>query len=178
MDIEIKKCSIDGVELLRQISIETFRETFEDQNSPEQMRAYLDSAFSTRQLEQELSNPCSEFFIIYIQAEPAGYLKLNVNDAQSEPMGEDSLEIERIYVRAQFQKQGLGQHLFNKAMEIATSHNKSKIWLGVWEKNLNAIEFYQRLGFVQTGTHSFYMGEEEQMDWIMTHSTIVPRPSL
>lgn len=178
MAMEIKKCSIEDVELLRKISIETFRETFEDQNSPEQMRAYLDRAFSTRQLEQEVSNPCSEFFFIYSKAEPAGYLKVNVNAAQSEPMGEDSLEIERIYVRAQYQKQGLGQQLFNKAIEVATSRNKSKIWLGVWEKNLNAIEFYKRLGFVQTGAHSFYMGEEEQIDWIMSNSTIVSRPSL
>lgn len=178
MSIELKKCSIEDVELLRQISIETFRETFEEQNSPEQMRAYLDSAFSTRQLEQELSNPCSEFFVIYTNEEPAGYLKLNIDDAQSKQMDEDSLEIERIYLRSQYQKQGLGQHLFNKAIEAATSHNKYKIWLGVWEKNLNAIEFYKRMGFVQTGVHSFYLGEEEQVDWTMTNNTIVPRPSL
>ena len=46
--------------------------------------------------------------------------------------------------------------------------NKEKIWLGVWEKNENAIAFYKKMGFVQTGAHSFYMGDEEQMDFIMT----------
>ena len=34
-------------------------------------------------------------------------------------------------------------------------HNKKKIWLGVWEKNENAIAFYKKMGFVQTGVHSF-----------------------
>ncbi|MDQ1002090.1 ribosomal protein L22 [Neobacillus niacini] len=31
--------------------------------------------------------------------EVAGYLKVNINDAQSEEMDEESLEIERIYIK-------------------------------------------------------------------------------
>lgn len=53
-------------------------------------------------------------------------------------------------------------------MDIATNLNKKKIWLGVWGKNENAIAFYKKMGFVQTGVHSFYMGDEEQTDFIMT----------
>lgn len=66
--------------------------------------------------------------------EVAGYLKLNFNDAQSEKMGNDSLEIERIYIRGKFHKRGLGKYLMNKALDIAKDQNKEKIWLGVWEK--------------------------------------------
>ena len=100
--------------------------------------------------------------------EVAGYLKVNTNDAQSEKMDEESLEIERIYIKKKFQKHGLGKFLLNKAMEIAMESNKKNIWLGVWEKNENAIAFYRKMGFVQTGSHSFYMGKEEQIDFIMT----------
>ncbi|MNO08194.1 Protease synthase and sporulation negative regulatory protein PAI 1 [compost metagenome] len=53
-------------------------------------------------------------------------------------------------------------------MEIAISQSKKSIWLGVWEKNGNAMDFYKKMGFVQTGAHSFYMGDEEQTDFIMT----------
>lgn len=84
--------------------------------------------------------------------------------------GEDSLEIERIYIRAKFQKLGLGKYLINKAIEIAVEQEKNKIWLGVWEKNENAIAFYKKLGFVQAGSHSFHMGDEEQIDFIMIKS--------
>ncbi len=35
-------------------------------------------------------------------------------------------------------------------------------------KNENAIAFYQKMGFVQTGEHSFYMGDDKQVDFIMT----------
>lgn len=82
-------------------------------------------------------------------------------------MGDESLEIERIYVRRKYQKEGLGKFLFHKALEVAEESNKKNIWLGVWEKNENAIAFYKKMGFVQTGSHSFYMGDEEQTDFIM-----------
>lgn len=167
MTINIQKCTIEDVSILKEISYETFNETFKEQNSPENMNAYLEKAFNSKKLEKEISNMSSEFYFIYVNEEIAGYLKVNTNKAQSEDMGDESLEIERIYVRTKFQKQGLGKYLINKAIEIAVKQEKNKIWLGVWEKNENAIAFYKKIGFVQTGTHSFQMGDEEQIDFIM-----------
>ncbi|EFU40598.1 PaiA [Paenibacillus vortex V453] len=83
-------------------------------------------------------------------------------------MGDESLEIERIYIKSKFQKHGLGKYLLNQAKDIAVESNKKKLWLGVWEKNENAIAFYEKMGFVQTGTHTFYMGDERQIDFIMS----------
>ncbi|MEO2078213.1 MAG: GNAT family N-acetyltransferase [Bacillus sp. (in: firmicutes)] len=168
MNTTIKKCTLDDLHMLQEISYETFNQTFKHQNSPENMDAYLERAFNLPQLEKELSDVSSAFFFVYFHNEVAGYLKVNTNDAQSEEMGDDTLEIERIYIRSKFQKHGLGKYLFNQAMDIAVKENKRKIWLGVWEKNENAIAFYKKMGFVQTGAHSFYMGDEEQTDFIMT----------
>ena len=172
MTINIRKCTLKDSLTLQEISYETFSETFKDQNTPENLKAYLEKAYNLKQLEKELSNTSSQFFFVYFNYEIAGYLKINTNDAQSEKMGDESLEIERIYIRSKFQKQGLGKYLFNKAIEIAIEQNKPKIWLGVWEKNANAIAFYEKMGFVQTGAHSFYMGDEEQIDFIMTKTLI------
>jgi ribosomal protein S18 acetylase RimI-like enzyme len=132
----------------------------------------LKRAFNLIQLEKELSNSSSQFFFVYFNDEAAGYLKVNTDNAHSEEMGDESLEIERIYLRNKFQKHGLGRYLLKKAMEIAMERNNKKIWLGVWGKNENAIAFYKKMGFVQTGAHSFYMGDEEQMDLIMTKTLI------
>lgn len=95
-----------------------------------------------------------------------------MGEAQSEALGDDALEIERIYIRKNHQKHGLGKKLFNKAVEVALMLDKQKIWLGVWEKNENALAFYKKMGFVQQGQHSFYMGDEEQIDLIMVKSLI------
>ncbi len=168
MSLNIKKCTLEDLPILKEISYTTFNDTFKHQNSPDNMKAYLEKAFNLKQLAIELSNISSEFYFIYYKNELAGYLKVNTQDAQTEDTGDESLEIERIYIKNEMQKHGLGKYLLNKAMEIALERNKKKVWLGVWEKNENALAFYKKMGFVQTGTHSFYMGNEEQIDFIMT----------
>ena len=172
MAICIKKCTLEDLPILQTISYETFNDTFKYQNSPENMDAYMERAFNLKQLEKELANSSSQFFFVYFNNEVAGYLKVNTDGAQSEEMGDESLEIERIYIKNKFQKHGLGKYLLSKAMELAMEHNKQKIWLGVWEKNENAIAFYKKMGFVQTGAHSFYMGDEEQTDFIMEKTLV------
>jgi diamine N-acetyltransferase len=168
MTIKITKCTLDDLHKLQEISYETFNETFKEQNTPENMKAYLERAFNLKQLEEELCNRYSEFFFVTFNNELAGYLKVNFDNAQSEDMGNEALEVERIYIKRDLQKHGLGKYLLNEAVKIAQELNKSKIWLGVWEKNENAIAFYKKMGFVESGSHSFYMGDEEQIDIIMT----------
>ncbi|WKA57009.1 GNAT family N-acetyltransferase [Planococcus shenhongbingii] len=164
----IKKCTLTDVHDLQTISVETFTETFKEHNLPEHLNAYLEKAYNLKQLQQEIANPSSQFFLVYFNEDIAGYLKVNTDEAQTEAMDDDSFEVERIYVKRKFQKHGLGKLLLNKAFELALEQKKKKIWLGVWEDNENAIAFYQKKGFVQTGAHSFFMGEDEQTDLIMT----------
>jgi len=42
-----KKASIEDLETVQQIGIETFRETFSQENSQEAMQEYLDRSFAT-----------------------------------------------------------------------------------------------------------------------------------
>ncbi|MFC4025565.1 GNAT family N-acetyltransferase [Oceanobacillus longus] len=167
MTTTIKRCTQKELHELQAISITTFTETFKDRNSPEHLHAYLEKAYDLKQLEREVANPSSQFFFVSFNKEVAGYLKVNTDDAQTEVMDDDSLEVERIYIRKTFQKYGLGKLLLNKAFEIALEQQKKSIWLGVWEANENAIAFYQKKGFVQKGSHSFFMGDDEQVDLIM-----------
>ncbi len=44
---------------------------------------------------------------------------------------------------------------------------KKYVWLGVWERNANAIAFYQKMGFAAMGRHAFRMGDELQSDLVM-----------
>ena len=167
MEMTITRCTENEWKQLQEISRITFDETFRAQNKSENMEAYLSQAFTEEKIKNELSKENSQFFFIYAGDRRAGYLKINVGDAQTEEMGNEALEIERIYILKAFQSQGLGRVLFDKAMDIADEMQASKIWLGVWEKNDKAIAFYKNLGFSEHGSHSFYMGDEEQTDIIM-----------
>lgn len=152
---------------LQTMSIETFTDTFAEQNSEENLHAYLETAYQLEKLKAELDHPASEFYFLFVGDERAGYLKINHNGAQTEDMGDDALEIERIYIHQAFQNQGLGNRLFKKALERASDLDKQFIWLGVWEENHNAIQFYEKKGFTHVSAHPFYMGDEEQIDLIM-----------
>ncbi|MBF0779943.1 MULTISPECIES: GNAT family N-acetyltransferase [unclassified Granulicatella] len=167
MCVDIKECALNQVELLQQVCQETFKDTFGEFNTPEDMENHLQNAYTIEKLTNSLQNEKTWVYLIYKDEQVAGYLKLNCDDAQSEPMGEDTLEIECIYIRMPFKRQGLGQLLFNHAVNKAKELGKTKIWLGVWEYNQPAIAFYQSLGFKQNGSHSFWVGQDEQIDYIM-----------
>lgn len=167
MKTAINKCSINDLGELQKISIETFTDTFGPQNTEENMTAYLDQAYTLSQLREELLQPNSHFYFIYLEGHLAGYLKINVNEAQTERVGENALEVERIYVRKTYKRNGLGNQLIRKAIDFAKEQNKDAIWLGVWEENAPALKFYKKMGFAQKGQHSFFMGTDEQTDLIM-----------
>ena len=77
------------------------------------------------------------------------------------------MELERIYVKSEFQRNKIGLFMLNNIKRIATSKNKSYLWLGVWEKNGKAIRFYEKNGFIKFGKHPYYIGTDKQMDWLM-----------
>ncbi|WP_086347574.1 GNAT family N-acetyltransferase [Candidatus Enterococcus clewellii] len=167
MTTKITPCTKNDLETLQKISIETYSDTFGAQNTEENLKTYLEQAFNLKKLQDELSNPTSKFFFIYYEDQLAGYLKVNYDGAQTEDIAENALEVERIYIRVAFKRNGLGQLLINKAIDCAEELQKKHIWLGVWEENDAALKFYQKMGFVQSGQHSFFMGDDEQTDLIM-----------
>ena len=168
MSIHLQKITKNNVQDLQEVSIQTFTETFKDNNSEKSLNDYLNTAYELTKLEKELENPHSEFYFAYFNNELAGYLKINTNDAQSEKMGENALEVERIYIKKSFKRRGIGRHLIETAEQLAKKYQKNLMWLGVWEYNPKAIAFYETLGFKVIGAHSFFMGEEEQTDLIMS----------
>jgi ribosomal protein S18 acetylase RimI-like enzyme len=166
-NLKIRKMSVLNVAVLREIGVQTFVETFASYNTPENMQNYIDSSFSIEHLKKELNEPNSEFYVAMINDEVCGYLKINFAAAQTEINDKNSLEIERIYVLTQFQGKQIGQALFQKAKEVAHKANANYIWLGVWEKNTNALNFYKKNGFVEFDKHIFKLGDDLQTDILM-----------
>ncbi|REC78446.1 GNAT family N-acetyltransferase [Chryseobacterium elymi] len=165
--IIINKAGIRDLETIQNIGRQTFSETFAESNSEEAMKTYLEESFSTEKVNSELTNPNSHFFIAWEEDIPVGYLKLNSGEAQTELKDETSLEIERIYVKKSHHGQKVGQLLYDQALETARSLNKSYLWLGVWEENLRALQFYRKNGFEEFGTHTFRLGNDDQTDLMM-----------
>lgn len=106
------------------------------------MNKYLDEVFSSANLSIELNDKKAEFYFAKLDDKVIGYLKLNFGESQTEIRDDNGLEIERIYVLKEFHGKNVGQLLYNKAIQIAREKNKDYVWLGVWEENPRAINFY------------------------------------
>ena len=94
---EIKEVLADNIRELQQISRQTFLETFGSQNSAEDMREFLDTAYAEEKLKDEVENANSSFYFLTVDNKVAGYLKVNEGDAQTEQVVPNALEVERIY---------------------------------------------------------------------------------
>ncbi|MCG6200048.1 GNAT family N-acetyltransferase [Psychromonas antarctica] len=163
----IKACSCEQLELLRDISIETYRDTFTDSNSDALMQQYLDTALTREKLQMEFHHPGSQFYFIYSAGQVAGFLKVNEASAQITTNVANALEVERFYIRKTFLRKGLGKELMGFACELAQQAKKESLYLGVWEGNFRALHFYKRMGFEKVGSHLFDMGGEMQTDWVL-----------
>ncbi len=167
MDVRIEKCNSGDLDEIIEIGIKTYYDTFHTNCSKEVMDSYLKEAFTKKKISSEVNNKNSHFYFAYVDNKLAGYIKINTDDAQCDLKDQNGLEIERIYVKKEFKGKGVGQKLMNLGIEKAKEFNKDFVWLGVWEINQAAIEFYKKNGFTKAGEHSFRMGDEIQNDYIM-----------
>ena len=165
--MELVKATAADVDTLVELSWRTFYEAFNHLNTPENMAAYMNKAFTEEKLLAEINNDQTDFFLVRRENAIIGYMKLNRNGAQSEFHESDSMEIERIYIDGKHQGNGIGTQLLSKAKEIACQHGCKYLWLGVWENNPGAIRFYERNGFRVFSSHLFEMGDDMQTDKLM-----------
>ncbi|MDU6039834.1 MAG: GNAT family N-acetyltransferase [Clostridium butyricum] len=163
----IKECSLEDIEKIKYISEKTFYETFSNENTKEDMENYLKENFSYGQVESEIKNKGSRFYIVQNNEEVVAYMKINFDKAQTETGHDNTLEVQRIYVLQEYKSKSIGKMLMKKAIEIGKNNNLNYIWLGVWEQNINAIKFYEKQGFEKFDTHIFKLGEDEQTDNLM-----------
>ncbi|MBL4661399.1 MAG: GNAT family N-acetyltransferase [Alcanivoracaceae bacterium] len=166
-EIKIEKVTLQQLTKLQIICRETFYDTFFEDNAKEDMDKYLMENFNDLQLSKELNDPKSEFYFAIIDHKVTGYLKINFGKTQTEIKDENGLEIERIYVSKKFHGKKIGQKLYEVALQVAKDKKLDYVWLGVWEKNLRAIKFYEKNGFIEFDKHIFVLGSDEQLDIMM-----------
>ena len=167
LNIKIQQINNSHIAALQQIGRQTFSETFAESNSAENIAKYIEEAYSYEKLSAELNNPNSFFYFAMLDEKVIGYLKINMGGSQTELKDNDAFEIERIYVLKDFHGKKVGQLLFDKAIAIAKAQQVAYVWLGVWEENKRAIEFYSKNGFIKFDQHIFVLGDEAQTDIMM-----------
>jgi ribosomal protein S18 acetylase RimI-like enzyme len=165
--VTIRSCSLHDAEAILSLGIRTFRDTFDEMNTPENMMLYINSTFTIRKIREELKEPGSVFFLAEQDKEAVGYARVRSSKKPKELESYSCLEIERLYADKKFIGKRVGHILMNSCLHHAKQHGYDHVWLGVWESNARAIAFYEKFGFEKFGEHVFMLGHDAQTDLLM-----------
>jgi ribosomal protein S18 acetylase RimI-like enzyme len=165
--IRIRPAEKEDAALIADISRRTFYDTFAVYNTKENMDLYLSQQLTSESLVAEVEDPHNLFLLAHLDGQPVGYAQLKETVSQPGLGGAPAIEIVRIYTEQSTIGKGVGKALMIRCLEIAREKEKQWIWLGVWEHNQRAIDFYTKWGFEKFGEHVFVLGHDVQTDWEM-----------
>ena len=153
--------------MLSELGARTFHDTFSKDNTPENIAAYLKNSFSLDIQFAELAAPENIFLVAEVEKDAVGFAQLILDSKEESLQGTKCLEVRRIYAAQEYIGKGVGKMLMQASIQEAKQRGCDSIWLGVWEKNPRAIAFYKKWGFEEVGTHTFHVGDDPQLDFIM-----------
>lgn len=162
--------SAEDIATLKSVAERSFVGAFQGGIPERDMQQYFDTAYSEETLLAEARDLDTDVFFIEDRGEVVGFLKVSFGGSQTEAMGEEYAELQRIYLLPDTVGGGYGSALMAKAVELAQARGKSRLWLGVWEHNERALDFYRAKGFERIGEHWFTTGTSRQLDWILARN--------
>ena len=165
--ITIKTLEPQDYDRLLAFAKRTFIDTYAEYNTPENMQLHIEKTYTVAALLQELDLPDTEYSLAYDVENLIGYCKVRCTLHPPELENEKHIELERLYVDKAYKGQGVGKKMINHCAENARNNGFEVLWLGVWSRNENALAFYKKLNFQQFGTHTFVLGEDQQIDFLM-----------
>lgn len=175
----IRLATIADAAPLATFGARTFIDTFGADNRAEDLDVYLRDAFNVPRQTSELADPAFTTWVAEdSNGELAGYAQTCDGPAPDCVSGVRPLELRRIYVDRRWQGHGLAQRLMSVVLDAVRRQGRRTLWLGVWEKNPRAIAFYARHGFVDVGSHTFWVGTDAQIDRLMMRTVDGPSDTL
>jgi len=163
----ITVADVGDAEVLTSLSVTTFLETFLLDNKKEDMDKYIAEEMNIARLTDELKDPENVFFLAKYRDAFVAYAKMRAVKVPTELKDQNPVELERIYVLRQYHAQKVGAALMHHCLDHARSKHYNTMWLGVWEHNYKAVNFYKKWGFEFFGSHIFRLGDDDQTDMLM-----------
>jgi len=167
----IRRATSGDAALLARIGAELFAAAFGAQNNPDDLKAYLATAFVPARQRDELADTDRATWIAEsLDGDTAGYAMLKRGAVSAAVAANHPAEVQRFYVASTFQGRGLAQDLMSACVEQAHEWGCDALWLGVWELNPRAIAFYEKSGFRKVGRQHFMVGADRQHDFVMART--------
>ena len=128
MNIFIRQADISDIQIICALGVTTFYEAYCLQDDSRDLAKYVLESFSAAQIETELNDEDSTFFIAEADGCAVGYAKLRENAAAECLRGENTVEIQRIYILEKMKGKRIGDALMRKCFDEA---RRTKLRIGL-----------------------------------------------
>ncbi len=166
-EVRLRRGQATDAAQLAAFAARTFTDAFAAANRPEDIAAYLPTAYGTSQQASELANPDIITLILDHDSTIVAYAQVRRSVAPQCVDSAAPAELWRFYVDQPWHGRGLAPRLMAAVHDAAAELGGQSLWLGVWEKNERAIAFYKKCGFRDVGAQDFWVGGDRQTDRIM-----------
>ncbi len=165
--VSIRSASLDDVVLISVLATTTFYEAYFEQDDPHDLANYISESFDIERVREEFADAASHFLIAELDEKAVGYARLVAGSRHSSITTENTMELRRIYVLEHVWRTGVGETLLSECITTARDSGAASIWLGVWERNVRAQDFYLKHGFAQRGELEFPYGGSVGINLVM-----------
>ena len=164
--MKLRRASIVDAAALADFAATAFWDTYGYVDDPKGIAKYVAEHFNRQATSECIGDPATVTFLAEVNSELAGYAQLRQSDAPSCVTGPAPLELARLYVGKGFIGQGYGAALMFAAHSEARRLSAQTLWLGVYERNIRAVRFYEQFSFVKVGDKEFWLGDQLYIDHI------------
>ena len=166
----VRRATAEDIPLIRSMADVSFRDTYRDILSPEQMEYMLDWMYSEASLERQMGPDGHVYFIAQTdEGEPFAYLSVQPLGLQED--GANLFEFQKLYINSAWRGKGFGKKLFDYVFHFVKEEaggGPCRVEFHVNRYNTRAVEMYKHIGMTLIREGDFPIGNGYYMnDYIM-----------
>lgn len=164
----ITKATVNDCRQIRALAFEIWEPTYGSILSREQLDYMFEMMYSIESLQRQMDELHHQFFIIYADGVPSGYLSI-------ETVGKDLFEFQKIYSLPALHGSGIGRFIIEQGIAyLKTIHpGPFTVELNVNRQN-PAVGFYKHIGFHEHATRDFPIGNGYFMNDFIMRMEVLP----
>lgn len=160
---------------LAAFAAQAFTDTYRGLDDPQEIADYVGEHFRPEVMAAVIADPACSTLLAWVDDQLAGYAIVRAEAAPPCVTGPAPLQLWRLYLGQTFIGQGLGARLMQAARAEAARRGGRTLWLGVYDRNVRAVAFYERFGFAKVGGREFLFGGRVYIDPIYA-AAVTPHP--
>jgi len=154
----LRHASIEDAPTLAAFAAKAFVDTYRGHGDPQSIADYVAEHLSVSAVTGLARDPGSTIILGEVGSQPAGYTVLKAGEPPNCVTGPDPIELVRLYLGEEFLGRGFGEKLLLEVHAQAKRLGANTLWLGVYDRNVRAVQFYERFGFTRVGDKEFLLG--------------------